>query len=244
MVRILKDYDARRAEILQKAQQLFFSQGYEKTPINDILQALDISKGTFYHYFKSKEELLDAIIEEMTRGRLVLAEAILNDSGLSALEKINRFFADSKAFKYEHRALMMSLMRMMYSDENVLLRYKSERKRLELIAPVMARFVAQGVEEGVFDCPDPERTAEMLVSFAGAVGEATAQLILEHSNTPGAFELLLARLRAYEESFRRMLGAQPGALQLFDPLYVWDITAPEGAEPPPLIVALRAQSVA
>lgn len=244
MVRIIKDYDARRAEILQKAQQLFLSQGYEKTPINDILQALGISKGTFYHYFKSKEELLDAIIEEMTRGRLVVAEAILNDSSLTALEKINRFFADSRAFKYEHRALMMSLIRMMYSDDNVLLRYKGERKRLELISPVMARFVAQGVEEGVFDCSDPENTAEMLVTLAGAVGESTAQLILELANKPGAFDLLLTRLQAYEESFRRMLGAQPGALQLFDPLYIWDITAPEGAEPPSLIVALRAASQA
>ena len=67
MPRVVKedDYAARRNEILDVARQLVYTKGYEQMSIQDILDALKISKGAFYHYFDSKQALLDGLIERM-----------------------------------------------------------------------------------------------------------------------------------------------------------------------------------
>ena len=58
MPRTVKDYDERYAEFLDVAQQLFFSQGYERTTVQEIIDTVGVAKGTFYHYFDSKQAIL------------------------------------------------------------------------------------------------------------------------------------------------------------------------------------------
>ncbi|HBT17621.1 MAG TPA: TetR/AcrR family transcriptional regulator, partial [Firmicutes bacterium] len=65
-MRITKEYDERRNEILDTAEELFNMKGYDKCTVNDILKAVGIARGTFYYYFKSKEEVLDAIVSRYT----------------------------------------------------------------------------------------------------------------------------------------------------------------------------------
>ena len=67
MPRVVKeeDYAARRNEILDVARKLVYTRGYEQMSIQNILDALKISKGAFYHYFDSKQSLLDGLIERM-----------------------------------------------------------------------------------------------------------------------------------------------------------------------------------
>ena len=61
-MKTVKDAELRRQEILMTAKKLFIKKGYDKTSVNDILKVVDIAKGTFYYYFSSKEEVLEAII--------------------------------------------------------------------------------------------------------------------------------------------------------------------------------------
>ncbi|MCL2563437.1 MAG: TetR/AcrR family transcriptional regulator [Oscillospiraceae bacterium] len=51
-------------QILEASTKLFFTQGYEKTSIQDILDELKMSRGVVYYYFKSKKEILDAITSQ------------------------------------------------------------------------------------------------------------------------------------------------------------------------------------
>jgi AcrR family transcriptional regulator len=62
-----------RAEIVAKADDLFYRQGYERTSFADIAAAVKISRGNFYYHFKTKDEILEAVIElraERTRAML------------------------------------------------------------------------------------------------------------------------------------------------------------------------------
>ncbi|WP_395018400.1 TetR/AcrR family transcriptional regulator [Dongia sp.] len=52
-----------RAEIVAAADNLFYRQGYAHTSFADIAAVVEISRGNFYHHFKSKDEILDAVIE-------------------------------------------------------------------------------------------------------------------------------------------------------------------------------------
>ena len=67
MARIVKEPAVRRNEILDAAQRLVYRKGYEQMTIQDILDDLHLSKGAFYHYFDSKQSLLEALIERMGR---------------------------------------------------------------------------------------------------------------------------------------------------------------------------------
>lgn len=51
-----------RDEIIEKADQLFYEKGFEKTSFADISSVVKISRGNFYHHFKSKDEILNAVI--------------------------------------------------------------------------------------------------------------------------------------------------------------------------------------
>ena len=53
---------ATRDHIVEAADQLFYQQGYERTSFSDIAEAVQISRGNFYYHFKSKDEILDAVI--------------------------------------------------------------------------------------------------------------------------------------------------------------------------------------
>jgi len=52
-----------REHIVEAADQLFYQRGYEHTSFSDIADAVQISRGNFYYHFKSKDEILDAVIE-------------------------------------------------------------------------------------------------------------------------------------------------------------------------------------
>ena len=64
-----------RALIEERADTLFYEQGFEATSFADIANAVGISRGNFYHHFKSKDDILDAVI---TR-RMVATRAMLDD---------------------------------------------------------------------------------------------------------------------------------------------------------------------
>ena len=76
-MRIVKEYEERRKEILETAERLFLTKGYTKTTVNDILKEIGIAKGTFYHYFKSKEEVMDEIIMRIIKEDVTKAKRIV-----------------------------------------------------------------------------------------------------------------------------------------------------------------------
>src|SRR5512139_475433 len=97
MARSVKEetYAVKRNEILDAAQRLVYAKGYEQMSIQDILNELKISKGAFYHYFDSKGDLLEALIERMRQDVEPIILPVVEDPRLRALEKLQRFFDTS-----------------------------------------------------------------------------------------------------------------------------------------------------
>ena len=69
-MRVVKEAEERKNEILDVAERLFGTKGFDNTSTSDILNEIGIARGTLYYHFKSKEDILDAMIDRMT-GRLV-----------------------------------------------------------------------------------------------------------------------------------------------------------------------------
>ncbi len=78
MVRILKKPEERKKEILEVAKELFQSLGYNKTSVEAIIEKAGISKGTFYYYFSSKNEVLSYIAHDTLKEMVIEAQKIQN----------------------------------------------------------------------------------------------------------------------------------------------------------------------
>ncbi len=226
MVRIVKEYAERCNEFLDVAQALFYSKGYEQTSVQEIIDRVGVSKGTFYHYFGSKGELLDALVERMTGQVLATLEPMVADESLNAVAKMERFFARLHNWKADNRDFFVEAARVLYQDENVLLRNKVQQQATANVAPLLAQIIHQGVAEGVFDVTYPEATAEIVFIMGRACGEAIVSRLLADEWDEAARKSIEQKLLVYERSIERVLGAPHRSICLIPP-DVLDVWLPE-----------------
>src|SRR5216683_6746756 len=146
MARIVKEeaYAVRRNEILDVAQKLVYTRGYEQMTIQDILDDLQISKGAFYHYFDSKPALLEALIERMREEAEQLLTPIAHDPHLSALEKLQRFYPTLARWKTARKTFFLALLRILYGDNNAIFRQKIRATAIKQATPLLTEIIHQG----------------------------------------------------------------------------------------------------
>ena len=214
MARIVKEYDVRRTEILDVAQQLFYTKGYEQTSIQDLLTAVGIAKGTFYHYFDSKQALLQGFTERMVEQIMALIEPIVSDSHLNACQKLEQLFAQAGHWKFEHKAVLLQVLGVYYQEENLRLRHSLLQLGAAQIVPIWAQIIEQGMAEGVFTKVVALETAEIIFKVMQSLSETVAMLILHPPAQADA--IIEQKVLAYQEAIERILGAPPGSLPLFD----------------------------
>lgn len=214
MARIVKDHDSRRSEILDVAQQLFYQKGYEQTSIQDLLNAIGIAKGTFYHYFDSKQALLEELTDRIVDEMMIMIRALVDDPTLTAVQKFNQIYIQSHQWKIEHKEFMMSLLRMFYHEENLRLRDQLQRSSMAAVLPLLADVIEQGVAEGIFVTAYPRTTAEISYRLIQGLSENLANLML-HPH-PDVADLLEENVTTYQQATERVLGAPEGSLQIFD----------------------------
>ncbi len=216
MPRIVKDHAVRRNEILDVAQRLITTSGYEQMTIQNILDELGISKGAFYHYFSSKQELLEAIIELMfTQAKQVL-DPIIYDPALPALEKFERFFTVAANLKTARKDFVMALLKVWYRDDNALMRLKLRLTMVRQVPSMLAVIIRQGIQEGVMSASYPDQVAEVVYQLIYDLGEDIGILMLEHHPEYKDLQIFANPIAAYIEALERVLGVQPGVLRLFD----------------------------
>ncbi len=89
-MRIVKEAAERRNEILDVAERLFFTNGYDNTSTNDILAEIGIARGTLYYHFKNKEDILDAMIDRILDETIKKTEKIITDSNHKQIKLIKK----------------------------------------------------------------------------------------------------------------------------------------------------------
>ena len=218
MARIVKEeeYAVKRKEILAAAQKLIYTSGYEQMSIQDMLDELNISKGAFYHYFDSKQALLDGLVDRMIDDAELVLRPILESDDLPAIEKLKRYFEAGNRWKVSQKSFMLDLLRVWYTDSNALLRQKQEAAAVKRIAPMLADIIRQGISEGVFTTAHPDQIGSMVWGLAQGISDNVAEILLPIEPPPDALPRLQAILSAYSEALERMLGAPPGSLPLAD----------------------------
>lgn len=221
MARTIKpdEYAEKRNEILDVVQRLIYTKGYEQMTIQDVLGALSISKGAFYHYFDSKMALLEAMIERTIGQAEAITRPIVQNPELSALEKLQQYFSAVSAWKTTQTGYVIALMRVWFADENAIVRQKINSVMIQRIAPLFNNIIHQGIEEGVFDTPFPDQAGQVFLSIMFGMGDTIANLMFESawSDDPQKQnEKIVTTYETYVVAVERMLGAPPGSLFRLD----------------------------
>jgi AcrR family transcriptional regulator len=211
-----EEYAARRNGILVEAQRLVYTKGYEQMTIQDILDGLQISKGAFYHYFGSKQALLEALIEQILDQAEQILIPVLQDANLPALEKLHRYFATISSWKAAHKAYLLALLPVWYADENALVRQKMFAATVDRITPHLSAIIRQGIQEGVLTTPFPDQAGEVVLSLLQSFGDTLARLLFLRGSKPDDPQHIESILAAYHDALERVLGAPPGSVQITD----------------------------
>ena len=206
-----------RTKILKTSFRLFLEHGYDNTPVQAIIDAVGIAKGTFYHHFKGKEEMLVDLVEGMSRGVVDAIVPIVADKSLNARDKMLAVSQASIARKaaYDGPETVL-LVRQMRSKANRLLADSIDRISLEWILPLYARIVRQGVDEGLFHVLDAELASELVLGTVMAMKDRIVDLFLALSDgDAAAVDQLVAVYRSIEQAVERILGAPEGSLPVY-----------------------------
>ncbi len=218
MARIVKEeeYVVKRNEILAVAQRLVYTKGYEQMTIQDMLDELQISKGAFYHYFGSKQALLEALIESMLDEMERLLIPVVHDAHLSALEKFQGFFGTLISWKTEKKTFLLTLLRVWYADDNAIVREKARATAIKHNTPLLTVIIRQGIQEGVMTTSYPEQVGEVILSLGYGLSDTLGRVLLSFEPSSDDWQHVNSTIGAYTDALERILGVSTGALSPID----------------------------
>jgi AcrR family transcriptional regulator len=206
----------RREAFLDVAQRLIQTKGYEQMSIQDLLDALDTSRGAFYHYFDSKQALLEAVVDRFADGAMVAVAPVLADPGLPALRKLERVFGVIARWKAQQRELTLAIVEVWNSDGNAIVREKLRRMAGTRLQPRLSGVIMQGVHEGVITAASPGETATILVCLLQGYQQVAVEHLIGRRAGTVTFEVVQRTHAAFTEAFERILGVPTGSVTLTD----------------------------
>lgn len=199
-VRVVKDADERKNEILDVAEKLFATKGFDQTSTNDILIEVGIARGTLYYHFKSKEDILDGIIERMTRQLMAKASDIAVNREIPVLQRITLTIM---ALNVESD-IGYEVMEQAHRPQNALMHQKMQEQILDEVNPLITRLLKEGIEQGICQTDYPAETVEMVMLYSNTAFDTLAEQSEEDRQR---------RIAAFIYNLERLLGMEHGTMQ-------------------------------
>lgn len=201
-MRIVKKAEERKNEILDAADALFGHKGFDGTSTNDILEKVGIARGTLYHHFKSKEDIMDALIDRYAVRLLDRAQAVALDKSIPIIERIIRVVmalnisGDGESSK--------EIMEHIHKPQNALMHQKIHKVIINGVPPILTDIIREGIEQGLFNTPFPYECMEMVVIYANTVFDEDLVTMTDEERGQ--------RVLAFVCNVERLLGAESGSL--------------------------------
>ncbi|MBM7566405.1 TetR/AcrR family transcriptional regulator [Paenibacillus sacheonensis] len=192
MARVSKKPEVRRKEIIDAALSLFSEKGYEQTAVSDIVKKLGVAQGTFYYHFKTKGEIIAAIVDSLVIEKVDKARELANGGG-TAKEKLAIFLRGSGTREAE--PMMLGFL---HHANNAFIHQKVLVQVVQQSVPYVMKILEQGAEEGTFTIRHLQETAEYILTG------------IHFMFDPGIFEwpedALTHKRSAFMQIIERMLG--------------------------------------
>lgn len=201
-MRVVKDAEERRNEILDAAEKLFGEKGFDGTSTNDILNEVGIARGTLYYHFSSKEDILDAMIERITDRLAANAEAIVKKKEIPVLERLTMTIMSLNI----NNGLGQEIMKQIHKPQNALMHLKMQERLLTAVNPIVSGLIEEGISDGICSTDYPAEVTEMALLYSNTAFDELAELTDEQRKK---------KIAAFIYNVERLLGMKEGSMRDF-----------------------------
>jgi len=202
MARTPQDPKIRITEILDAAEDLFAVKGYRGTTISDISKEMGVAQGMLYYYFKSKEDILEAILNRHGSTFIFKIKDMVCSS-ITPSEKIGLtigIILDGVRYKDE------VFLNTVHDEQNLHIKDRLARQLKLLLTPWVLKTIEEGCSNHDFNVSHPQTA----VDFIHIITEFLINTLYE--KIPD--ELLSPRLKMAEALIEKTLGAQEGTIHI------------------------------
>jgi AcrR family transcriptional regulator len=161
--------ETRRQELVDAAVAVFSARGVSATSVDDIVRAAGVAKGTFYLYFATKDDAVNAVAASMVEGVADRIQAATIDSTRSPVERLLAIGAGVREVGDE--PYERELIEVFHRPENRVLHDRIGELALRRLTPTIAAIIADGIDRGQFRRQDPLRAAMYAMSCFGSLHE-------------------------------------------------------------------------
>ena len=200
-MRVIKDADKRKNEILDAAEHLFGTKGFDNTSTTDILNETGIARGTLYYHFKSKEELLDSMISRMTKRFVEKARKIAEQKEVPVLKRLTTMML---ALNGNYSNFNQEILQQVHKPQNALMHQKMQNCLMSEINPLITILIREGTAQGICQTDYPEEAAEMTFLYVNTVFDD----LMEHSE-----EEKQRKIAAFIYNLERLLNMEQNSMK-------------------------------
>lgn len=211
-MKIIKNPEERKNEILDAADKLFTQKGFDGTSTNDILEAVGIARGTLYYHFKSKEDIMDSLIDRYSTSILTRAKEVAENISIPVYERIVQTVM---ALNMNHDS-GKEIIEHIHKPQNALMHFKAQKAILNGLTPILTEIVKEGIEQGLCTTPYPYEAIEMLVVYNNTVFDGNMIDLTDEDR--------ILRVKAFVFHTERLLGVEIGTLSLAHQIFERDDT--------------------
>lgn len=164
MARTKKDFSSNKNKLVKIALETFIENGYDNTTISTLQKKFGLTKGGMYHYFSSKEEILDAVIEYGLRQSA--EEMALEIKNIPLEQRILYFFFSSNKNEFAN-----NLFKYSRNSQSSIVAYRFREKFIEILGPSLKDIVNQYIEAGIYKSQFPDEMVEVCLVLVIAITE-------------------------------------------------------------------------
>lgn len=205
--------DAKRQAILDTAQRLFFQKGFEQTSVQDILDVLSCSKGSFYHHFESKLSVLETLCGQRAEAAAEKARRLMALRE-DVTDQLNLLFYCLFPLRRGEEAFMSLLLPMTGTKEGTSLHYQYAKALAESFEPLMDAVLLTAKASGVCHPVRLEGMSALILDMYNQCWQKMAGAVMAHVSSREPLEPaeFLPLLNLYRGSVERLLDAPYGSM--------------------------------
>lgn len=213
----MKKGELRKKEILNTAEALFCKKGYEQTSIQDIIDLLNSSKGSFYHHFVSKEALLEGICMNRAKQNYELSVSKMDDSW-NSVECLNYLLSNMLPLRDERISFLLMLLPLFRKAEGRTVRAYYSSALSSQFREIVIRQIAYGCEKGEMSCQEYDYTADIILLMTNNLWVCICEIISasEEDGKETDISELLRMTDAYRTAVTRILSLPYGMIEIAD----------------------------
>ncbi|MEE1071726.1 MAG: TetR/AcrR family transcriptional regulator, partial [Cellulosilyticum sp.] len=168
-----------------------------------ILKAVGIARGTLYYHFKSKGDIMDALIERYNKHILNAAKSAAQNHELTIYERMIKVILSMRLSQYSTQS--EELIEHIHKPQNILMHQKIQKVIIQGITPILSDLIKEGIQQGLFDTQVPYECMEMMMIYATT--------LLDSGLIELTQEEQYLRIKALFINMERMLGCKAGDLK-------------------------------